>query len=268
MKIIKFFFIAVVFCLITFSCEKDKEEDNQPITERLILKTETENLNNDQDRMGQLHNDYLDFFISRYDGQTTVNRRYLLEITKEFYDRNNLTYNEEEIVAVFDIFRRMEADNVDLEVAINTQSSTICDYIPLLCDIGDTGPYNPYPFPDFNFSTSGSNTDKVLDFINRTKRLENEVLNSDEYNEEQKYIISHYLATARYSHQYWHNQEVLGNESPWAAYMDEIKLAQDCPACKDDVAGAIGGAIGGGPAGALAGAVGASAASIIVDWIW
>ena len=268
MKVLNFFSIIVLASIVFFSCSK--EDDAIEIKpERLISNEETKNQSNKHDRIGLLHNDYLDFFIRRSDYKDGIDKRYLLTITREFYSHNDLTYNEEDIIGAFDVYAKLDADGISLNDAFESQLPTICEYIPALCDIGDTGPYNPYPFPDFNFMSSGNNTDKVLDFIARTKRLEAEVSQSDEYTDEQKELIHTYLAVARYSHQYWHNQLVLGDLSPWEDYLEEDMMAKACPVCKADLRGAIVGFFTGG--GVIAGAGVASLAKaidILIDILW
>lgn len=275
MTLIKFFSIAFVSSMLLFSCSDDDKIDINP--ERVITNKETRNDQNDQDSFGQYHNDYLDFFIARDDFQDGVNRDYLLQITREFYALNDLPYNADESDKIFNKLNDFDRNRISMDDVLSNQVSTICEYIPILCDFGP-GPFNPYPFPDFNLMSSGNNTDKVLDFIERAKTLENEIIRSDKFSEEQKMIILQYNAVARYSHQYWHNQEILGNESPWADYIEDDIIELACDTCKEDVKGAIVGAgfgavvggVGAGP-GAIAGAATASVAQAVsdfIDWLW
>ncbi|WP_162340169.1 MULTISPECIES: hypothetical protein [Cyclobacterium] len=261
MKVLNF---SVVFflCLGVISCSEDDFKPEN--SERLITNAETENRSNEWDITGQLHNDFLDFFITRDDFENSAFRSNLLEITREFYSINNLPYNGNEINATFDVFQEMENDGVDVGIVLDNQSSTGCDYIPTLCDLF---PFNPFPIPDFNFITSGNNTDKVLDFIERTKELENDVLKNDSFSEEQKAVLLESYAVSRYSHQYWHNQEVLGNESQWVDSIREIDvIEQACSVCKADFVGAVTGAFTG--PGALIGAGAASAAQAYANWLF
>lgn len=276
MKTIKIFSIAFVSIMLLFSCSDDDKTDINP--ERVITNGETRNDQNNQDSFGQHHNDFLDFFIARDDFQDGVNRDYLLQVTSEFYALNDLTYNADLNNEIFKKLGDFDRDGISMDDILSNQVSTICEYIPVLCDFGGPGPFLPYPFPDFNFMSSGNNTDKVLDFIERAKTLENEIINSDRFSEEQKMIILQYNAVARYSHQYWHNQEVLGNESPWADYIEDDIIDLACNTCKADVRGAVIGAgfgavavgVGAGP-GAITGAALAStheAVSQFLDWLW
>ena len=259
--------MAVSISLAVISCTKDDDEPSD--AERLITKAETENRDNEWDITGELHNAYLDFFISRRDEwQEGVNRTILLGINEDFFTGNDLTFIPDQHIAIFTAFHEMEEHDVDIG-SENFQLSSICDYLPYFCELFP--PDEPFPDLDFEFITSGNNTDKVLDFIERTRASENEIISGNRYNEEQKSIILQYYAVARYSHQYWHNQKVLGSDSPWDDYLgdDVIMPRAGGPIIRSDIRGAIIGFFTGGNA--LGGAAVASAAKaidLLLEWLW
>lgn len=275
MKLLRFFMVAILSIFTFMAC--DKEEVKLPNPERLITKAEVQNSDNKFDYIGQYHNDYLDAFIKVVDTEFKdgVNRRNLSVFTRTFYASKNVEYNGEQVAEIFDMFKKMQANGVELSAAFDNP----CDYIPVLC--GTTGPF----LPSLNFVESGNNTERFLDYIERSKRFESQVLSSDKYTDEQKNAIMMYTAIGRYSHQYWHNQSVLGENGDWDDYLDTdsdgdgiLEPAYACDVCKDDIAGAAVGAgvgafaagVGAGP-GALAGGVTASAHTAIVeflDWLW
>lgn len=258
MRSLTLFTIGIIFTFIFSSCGLIGSDSDEIRTERLISNEETQNLQNEHDEFGKLHNDFLDFLIAREefkeeDLEEIISRDYLHQITREFYAQNDLVYNRDEIERSFNVLNRLETNGIDLDAIISNQQSTLCEYVPVLCDL-DSGPFNPYPFPEFTYMATGNNTDKVLDFIKRTRRSENEIVQSDEYSDEQKVIILQYHAVARYSSQYWHNQD--HNEKDWNKFKEQ-KLEWNTS--KEDIKGGF-------VTGSVSGAATASAIEVLSQY--
>ncbi len=275
--------MALAICtVLTVVVSCDQEDDNTPLPiekkEREIKVSEMRYEKNPYDDQGMLHNEFLDFFITRVDlSSKEMNREKLFSLIEEFHSVKKIDFEASDIEIyhkVFDFYAEAKIHYPGSE-----SISRLCKYfdIPILCDI------IKWPFPTLltlDDVEEGEATDRILKYIEEIKAAEAKILEDTRMDEIEKYALLNYATVARHSAAYWHNEmHVLKSQSNWSN-ADESLAAEYCWKCvgKSDVEGAIGGAItgafaggvGAGP-GAGIGAGAASAASAVVeffDWLW
>ncbi|RAV30541.1 hypothetical protein [Sinomicrobium soli] len=266
---------ALITCTVLtgmISCD-NVEEDLIPEQEeeREITAQEMRNEKNPYDKQGILHNELLDYYIEHTDDVKDITPDRWIVITKAFYDSKKMDFeavNIENYKENLHLYEKAAMNSSDL-------SFDLCKYVPILCDGGSTGPYDPTPaFPGPFFSDDGNadndstHTNRVVEYLRAVRAEEDKILANTKLSDEERIALLNYTAVARHSAGYWHNvMHVQKSKNNWYGYAIQSEAAaRPCLACDAIYADALGTAVGtvlmNDTAGAILGAY-ASAISIL-----
>ncbi len=233
---------AILGLLFMISCDsingtKDKENDNTVKTE--LTAKQIENPDNPYDETGEVHNDFLDFFVEYSDSNKNkgIDTRQAVRIIENFYTSKDLRFTDEQYKAynnLIDIMNRIE-----ITPGWPTVAADICKYIPIICE-GSTGPYNPAPSLDALDNDNGiSSTDAVLKLIEESIASEDRLIANADDKEKEAELREYSIA--RYSAAYWHNTLVQGKDNDKGYYDNLVEAQQICGDCvvRADIMGVI-----------------------------
>ncbi len=251
---------AVIALTLITSCKKETATSD-PKAEKEITSAQMKNSSNPYDKEGELHNKFLDYFITKADLKKDINRDKIFVIYEGFHNENKMVFGDVQI-REFGIF--MDSFS-QLNIGGPYKNLNLCKQYPALCNVTGTGPYNPLEMLIPTDATTS--TDRTLAYIKAIAEEEAKVLRNDKLEDEVKKDLLHYYTVARHSSAYWHNvAKIQKSKSGWHDSFTQGEVAALCHVCDVVGADAAGGAIGGGIGAGVAS--GAAVVEKLINWFW
>ena len=190
--------MALLIFFLMITCKKNN--DTSAPVEKELKTSDLQNLNNPNDQVGQIHNEFLDYFIQHADlTLKKVTRGKLLQITQAFYISKNLPFGSTEssqFTLMLDAIASAEKSNCDW-------ISDPCTCIPNLCSL--TIDFPTLPSDLLSETQAGTSSDRTLNFIKSVKVTEQKIIDDKVMSADKKAILLNYFSIARYSIGYWNN---------------------------------------------------------------